>query len=534
MKHAEYEYRLDCITTGIAEIITKICGNDEMIASIIHYKTENRFYEFKKQILLNEVMKKVTKDENILFRIENVEYLHQSILRSCSVFIANSMDEMKKFSDAISVNLFHHRRYFLILDLSRINTGQNNSSSLNESNNENANDQSLKEMPKTVNFNSMVSNIANIFLLSPSLQTPVKPIQSQTRQSRANSPYNIEKVPSQTLNATKIFQYMWRRYILNANILTIDGDSPCAMSVTTFKPFSEHTCNNTSPVVVNYYENGSFVNSTYHFTKDKLNNFKRCPINVVTTNGSEPFFFISRDRNGKLVYTGRDVDIVEELARLLNFRIKYIILEDKGFLAENGTAGGMFLLLQNGTADLAINDLWLTMNRMKHFTATDPLLTDDLIFVIPPGTDFTPFEKLVYPIDLWVWILLAISFVIGYFSIFVIKTYPKNVQDFFFGKRVRNQYLNIWSAFFGVTFRRLPRTNFARYILMMFLMYSLVIRNVYQGSMYQFMQSKGRHKEIQTITELFSKEDFQFFVLPLNMEMFQQLDLLQNRSVQYC
>lgn len=465
--------RIDCLSTGIAEIMLKVCEKSEHTGYLIYHS------EQKNQEFINEIVKKVTKSLEMSVHIEDFEKLDQTMIRSCSVFILNSMDEFDKIYEIMTPQLFNYHKDFLFVDTNK---------SLNSSS-------TSKLQPMTQPKHSKISS----------------------------SPFR--------LNTTKIFQQLWRKFILYANLVTIDDDSACGMSVTTFEPFTENTCNNTSPVVVNYYKNGNFINAMSHLTQDKLKDLQNCPIRVVITTGSEPFVFIVKHPNGYVNYSGRDISLIEELSKSLNFRINYVILEDKGFLFDNGTAGGMFRYLQNGSADLAINDLWLTKNRIIYFSATKSYLDDDLVFIIPPGSELTSVDKLVHPLNIRVWILLLASFITGYFIIFIIKLHSKGVQKFFFGNRVRYQYLNMWAGLLGVPQHRLPTRNFSRFILIMFLVFSLIIRNAYQGSMFKIMRSNVKHKEIQTIDEIFAEKDFKFYILAINMEVLSHFERLKGRFV---
>lgn len=476
--------RINCLSKGIAEIMLKVCEKSEHTGYLIFHM------EQKNQEFINEIVKKVTKSLEMSVHIEDYEKMEQTMVRSCSVFIINSMDEFDKIYAILTPQLFNYNKDFLFVDTNK---------SLNSSN-------SLESLPMT-----------NILLNSITMTQP----------KINSSPFR--------LNTTKIFQQLWKKFILYANLVTIDDDSQCGMSVTTFEPFTENTCNNTSPVVVNYYKNGNFINAMSHLTQDKLKDLQNCPIRVVITTGSEPFVFIVRQPNGYVNYSGRDISLIEELSESLNFRIHYVILDDKGFLFDNGTAGGMFKFLQNGSADLAINDLWLTKNRVKYFSATKSYLDDDLVFIIPPGSELTSVDKLVHPLNTRVWILLLASFLTGYFIIFIIKLHSKVVQKFFFGRNVKYQYLNMWAGLLGVPQHRLPTRNFSRFILILYLLFSLIIRNAYQGSMFKIMRSNVKHKEIQTIDKLFEQKDFKFYALAINLEVLSHFEGLKGRFVdKYC
>ncbi|KAG5681330.1 hypothetical protein PVAND_010777 [Polypedilum vanderplanki] len=75
-------------------------------------------------------------------------------------------------------------------------------------------------------------------------------------------------------------------------------------------------------------------------------------------------------------------------------------------------------------------------------------------------------------------------------------------------------------AIFGSQQPILPKRNFARFILMMFLIFCLVQRNVYQGALYIFLQSDGRHKPMQTINEMI-ENDFVFYMHSRFIELVQ-------------
>lgn len=48
---------------------------------------------------------------------------------------------------------------------------------------------------------------------------------------------------------------------------------------------------------------------------------------------------------------------------------------------------------------------------------------------------------------------------------------------------------------------------------MMFILFSIVKRTLYQGILFQFIQADDRNKEVQSIDELVSK-DFKVFMMP--------------------
>jgi hypothetical protein len=92
-----------------------------------------------------------------------------------------------------------------------------------------------------------------------------------------------------------------------------------------------------------------------------------------------------------------------------------------------------------------------------------------------------------------------------------------------FGKNVKSPVMNMAVAIFGLQQTVLPARNFSRFILMMFLIFCLVNRNVYQGALYLFLQSDGRHKDIKSVDEM-EEMNFNYYVFE------SYIDIVHNQS----
>lgn len=90
--------------------------------------------------------------------------------------------------------------------------------------------------------------------------------------------------------------------------------------------------------------------------------------------------------------------------------------------------------------------------------------------------------------------------------------------------------MNILSVFLGVSMPLLPRQSFARSLLMMFLLFSIVKRTLYQGALFQFLQADDRNKEVQSIDELVEK-NFKVYILPSSLEHTQNMKFRKERIV---
>lgn len=102
--------------------------------------------------------------------------------------------------------------------------------------------------------------------------------------------------------------------------------------------------------------------------------------------------------------------------------------------------------------------------------------------------------------SVWIWIL--ITFGIALIVIQIVNRLSGEIKDFVFGRRVRTPTLNLLIAVMGGSQTILPRRNFGRYLLMLFLLWSLIFRSCYQGKLYKQLQAEDRKPGIQSFEEL--------------------------------
>lgn len=107
--------------------------------------------------------------------------------------------------------------------------------------------------------------------------------------------------------------------------------------------------------------------------------------------------------------------------------------------------------------------------------------------IISTGESYSSFERMILPFDGATWIACGLFFAIVFFTILFFKTRHIGWQSFIFGSLVRNPMFNILLVFLGQGQIILPGRNFARYILMMYFMFCMVIRTAYQGVQFELM-----------------------------------------------
>lgn len=344
---------------------------------------------------------------------------------------------------------------------------------------------------------------------------------------RFNGYYVVTLVNGFISEVEEIFKLMWKIQIFNVIVIfEVKNES---VLVQTFKPFHDKNCADTSPVLVNEFTNGKFVSNVDNLFAEKMKNMHKCHVRLAVANDMPPFVHLNLLKNGSSTLAGHSINLINTLSERLNFRINFTFIGAEGFIFENGTSEGPLKALLDDEADLSITNWWLKTNRLRFFESSTSYSSDSINFIIPPGKVLTPFDKLIFPFQISVWILIILCFLIALLVITVTKRQPKAVRNFVFGDGVKNHYLNLLGSFLGGTQTALPRRNFARFLLMSFLLYSLVIRTLYQGSYYKFSQSNKHYKRVESVEEMV-EQGFTFYVYQGLEDVFKQADAIKNRS----
>lgn len=322
----------------------------------------------------------------------------------------------------------------------------------------------------------------------------------------------------------EIFELLWKIQIFNVNVMF--QSSTGIVRVVTFMPFSFQSCKDTRPIVINEFKDGKFEHELRNFFPDKMKSLYKCTLRFSIFHNTEPYIIPKRLPNGKYQYSGRDISIVETLSQSLNFKINYSYIGNDVYQCGNLSVDSPLKALLQGEADLSISNWFHKIDCLDYFDSTSSYISEQIIFIVPKGRMWTSIEKLIYPFSTNVWILIIVNFLIGFFVIFEIKRRSANAQNFVFGSGVTHPYFNMFTGFIGGAQRVLPKNNFARFLLALLLIESLVIRSLYQGSFYE--QSHKRHKEVETIDEMVAR-GFTFYTIHGFADLFQASEVSKNR-----
>jgi len=203
--------------------------------------------------------------------------------------------------------------------------------------------------------------------------------------------------------------------------------------------------------------------------------------------------------------SGYMIEIVEELARIANFKTMYENIE----YFENQMKQNNIFIPQLEVKDLKFNIEKLLSDLSNIFQTS--LIYKELYFIIPPADRLTGWEILFLAFDKATWSMISLTLSVAFIAVAVIGFTSQSVRNFVFGENVSTPSLNILAAFFGVSQIVLPKRNFARFLLMAFIMWSLLIRTCYVGVLFEYLKGDGRKAPIKSIDEMLDR-NFTYFI----------------------
>lgn len=256
------------------------------------------------------------------------------------------------------------------------------------------------------------------------------------------------------------------RIFMNHVFLIDQGDD--YLSLSTLVRFAPRRCHDPLLIEMNRFTKKDFMWMTDKFMiADKFENFHGCVIGFGIENYGDGAQHELMPHGGFLV-SGYMIDLMKELSRPLNFT--------PSFNVKLHTIGRYFI---NQRVDMVLQSKPQAVAQLNRIILATPHLSYDAIFLIPPGERYTSLEKLFLPFDAATWILLLITFIVALVVISIVQTQRISIRSFVFGTGVTTPTLNLFRAWFGLGQIFLPRRNFARFFLMLFILFSLIMRLVF-------------------------------------------------------
>lgn len=295
----------------------------------------------------------------------------------------------------------------------------------------------------------------------------------------------------------------WKNLLINVSFMV---NTNSRISLQTFIPYNEDNCNDTMLRTINQFSEQSQTWQTKDFFPKKLTNFYGCAIKIATHKNVIPYIVREENVNGKRVLQGRVIQMIDTLSVSLNFTA------DLDYEPSVAAFDSCYRKVGNNEADLFIGNVALDKSRIESLDFSLPIFFEFLKFVVPPGKYFTQVENFGRVFDSMTWALIFIVFLLVGGTVLIINFCSKKVKIYAFGVRYGNAFMDYLATIFGSALSTSPNMNLPRLILVKFVIFCFIIRTIYQGSLYNFLQSGTKANAVQSIEEMISK-GFTFFML---------------------
>lgn len=265
------------------------------------------------------------------------------------------------------------------------------------------------------------------------------------------------------------------------NVAFLVNENKKSIDLVTIFMFSPEKCRLNRFEVINRFRKSNMRWENSNFYPSKYNNFHGCTLKVGIVDKRSKF---ESKKVGSIIRT---------LAGTANFITNISIVDT------------MQNILESDNVDL-IDAIEPIDESTKSTLTSSPFYFGNWIILIPPGEPFTQLEKMFFVFDFEVWLCIAATFLIAFGTILVVNCAPIKIRKFFYGRDVKTPMLNVFSTFLIGNQNVLPGRNFARFLLMLFIIWSLIIRTCYQSELFKYLQQDLRNPEIKTIPELIERD----------------------------
>ena len=126
-----------------------------------------------------------------------------------------------------------------------------------------------------------------------------------------------------------------------------------------------------------------------------------------------------------------------------------------------------------------------------------PILYDNWVFLVPPEEEFSQVEKILLPFEYEIWIAIVSTLLLALVVAELINQTSNKVRNFVFG--VKSPAIVLVSIFLAGRQSKTPKRNFARFCLLLFIIWSLIIRTYYQSMLYKNFKFEIRKHELQNV-----------------------------------
>ncbi|XP_062539259.1 uncharacterized protein LOC134207567 [Armigeres subalbatus] len=274
----------------------------------------------------------------------------------------------------------------------------------------------------------------------------------------------------------------------------------------------------------NTYHALGFQQDVPHYPR-KLENFFGLPLRIAIFH-MPPFMTFTRNANNRIIdYGGIEGELIKEISKHFNMTLDPVQpMRNSGLrwgtLSANGTGSGAIGLVINGTVDMAISFFGNDLLRQKFMSFSMSYYQSALVLIVSPGTEYGTFDKLFLPFQFTLWIAFVIVFINGLVTILILQFFPLPVQQFIYGRGNRAPFMNYYKATFGYSVDPEPTRNFSRFLVLLWIIFTFVLRTAYQDQMFGNLHRQLNHSTVRGWDQ-FVSEGYRIFINPSVMSVFE-------------
>uniref|UniRef100_A0A182K143 Ionotropic glutamate receptor L-glutamate and glycine-binding domain-containing protein n=1 Tax=Anopheles christyi TaxID=43041 RepID=A0A182K143_9DIPT len=307
------------------------------------------------------------------------------------------------------------------------------------------------------------------------------------------------------LHLPRLFEALWLRHMVHVSVLVALANAT-AVRAYTYKPYSAQYCGKPLVKPVPLFPSGPLGDALEQLYP-RLTSLHNCTLQVGSFE-AKPYTFLKRKVDGGFTELGGfEGDLLHLLARRLEFRVNVTESPHQvqwGVIGAPGNSTGTMQLVQDELVDLVIACMALDVTRGIYLKAGRAHYTSRILFAVPQGRPYTAFEKLFRPFGRAIWAalggtLLGVVGVVGGLSC---GRRARTLRQFVYGPAVQMPLLGALYLLWGGAVVAVPRRNFARSLLALWLYFTFVLRTVYQGSLYLYLQRSATYAPLATIEQI--------------------------------
>lgn len=256
-----------------------------------------------------------------------------------------------------------------------------------------------------------------------------------------------------------------------------------SISLATSFMFSVSKCREKQLLVINRFEKYTMEWESDVFFPKKYRNLHSCDVRQVA----------SKYDTGKSLYD----KILADMSTIFDFKISKIYLN-------------------------SLEDLKALKKKVDFVKIITSLESDEYvqlvvsseqgIYIVPPGEPLTKMQKFLSPFDSTTWWFTLATLMMTFVAIQLASFASVRVQTLCFGRNIGSPTMNLMNVFLCGGQTQDPENYLARYIFLLFLIWSLIIRTCFQSLSYRALQLDNRHPPMKTFDDLREHEFLQFVV----------------------